>query len=493
MPATYYDILEIHSDATTDEIKQAYRRLAKRVHPDTSASDDATKLFRDLQQAYETLVDAKQRRLYDARLAAERAPHERLVPFTLQLLASHTQLPLLAEQQMLYVLAEIKANENFTPLRAPLNICLVLDHSLSMEGTRIAQAKEAALYLIDRLDKQDILSVVAFGDRARVIVSAQSDADRSVAKTSVRTIQPCGGTELLQGISAGLDEVRRARRFESLDHLILITDGQTYGDETGCLEAADAAAREKIGLTLLGLGADWNDELLDEMAARSGGYSTFIDSPARLTAAFHERFAELTNVMARDVQLNFRLHESVLLKDVFRLTPDIARVRVSENCLPLGALEARRTLRVLIALSVNAARAGTLRALRAEASGELLNGSQSRQSIDAELAVTLSADIVTTASVPREIEDALARIAVFKVQEKAQADLARGDHARATTRMQNLATHLLNFGEVELARAALLEAGELNRTGQMSAEGRKRIRYGTRGLSHSLASDRKLP
>ena len=83
----------------------------------------------------------------------------------------------------------------------------------------------------------------------------------------------------------------------------------------------------------------------------------------------------------------------------------------------------------------------------------------------------------------RTIGETLAHIAMFKVHEKAQADLARGDHARATTRLRNLATQLLNAGEIELARAALLEAGALMRTVQMSAEGRKRIRYGTRSLS----------
>jgi hypothetical protein len=46
-----------------------------------------------------------------------------------------------------------------------------------------------------------------------------------------------------------------------------------------------------------------------------------------------------------------------------------------------------------------------------------------------------------------------------------------------------MATRLLNIGENELAKAALLEAGRLTRTGHLSPEGRKKIRYGTRGLS----------
>ena len=79
----------------------------------------------------------------------------------------------------------------------------------------------------------------------------------------------------------------------------------------------------------------------------------------------------------------------------------------------------------------------------------------------------------------------LARIVAYKIQEKVMADVASGQPERATSRLKNLSTHLMNFGEAELARAALLEAGTLTRTGQLSDEGRKRIRYGTRALSGS--------
>ena len=63
------------------------------------------------------------------------------------------------------------------------------------------------------------------------------------------------------------------------------------------------------------------------------------------------------------------------------------------------------------------------------------------------------------------------------------ADLERGEIEQASQRLETMATRLLNIGENELAKAALLEAGRLIRTGHISSEGRKRIRYGTRGLA----------
>ena len=77
----------------------------------------------------------------------------------------------------------------------------------------------------------------------------------------------------------------------------------------------------------------------------------------------------------------------------------------------------------------------------------------------------------------------MGKLAIFKMQEKVMTDLDQGSIIAATQRLETMATRLLNLGETELARAALLEAGRLSRTGNLSSEGRKKIRYGTRSLS----------
>jgi len=85
--------------------------------------------------------------------------------------------------------------------------------------------------------------------------------------------------------------------------------------------------------------------------------------------------------------------------------------------------------------------------------------------------------------IPATIVTALGKLAIFKMQERAMDDLQEGRVSAATQRLETMATRLLNLGETDLARAALLEAGRLARTGALSAEGRKKIKYGTRSLS----------
>lgn len=66
MPKDYYELLGVGRDASADEIKKAYRRLAQKYHPDRNPDDDqAIKRFQEVQQAYDCLSDPKQRKLYD--------------------------------------------------------------------------------------------------------------------------------------------------------------------------------------------------------------------------------------------------------------------------------------------------------------------------------------------------------------------------------------------------------------------------------------------
>ncbi|HFQ91244.1 MAG TPA: J domain-containing protein, partial [Chromatiales bacterium] len=61
----YYEIMGVPRDATQDEIKRAYRKLARKYHPDVSKDPDAERRFKELGEAYEVLKDPEKRAAYD--------------------------------------------------------------------------------------------------------------------------------------------------------------------------------------------------------------------------------------------------------------------------------------------------------------------------------------------------------------------------------------------------------------------------------------------
>ena len=66
MKKDYYEVLGIQKSADENEIKRAYRKLAKKYHPDTNQGDEqAAEKFKEINEAYDILGDEKKRKLYD--------------------------------------------------------------------------------------------------------------------------------------------------------------------------------------------------------------------------------------------------------------------------------------------------------------------------------------------------------------------------------------------------------------------------------------------
>ncbi len=474
----YYAILGVPPDAKADGIKQAYRQMARRYHPD-GPEGNPTK-FRLIQEAYEVLRDAVLRRSYD-RQRARRGVGEDAV-LAVEVVLSRKEVPVLDVAQMLYVMVDIRPRSAVpASQRKPLNLALVIDRSTSMRGVRMRNVKIAAMDLLDTLRADDRLALVAFSDRAEVLAPSRPVRDRRLFSSAIASLSPGGGTEIYQGLLAGVEQVRPYADKGYINHVILLTDGRTYGDEALALQEAKRAAAEGISISALGIGEDWNDTFLDTLARYGGGVSAYIRTPSQIQELLREQVRGLSTTLVRNMRLRINLLPSVKLHSAHRVSPYIESFKeIVDDTLLLGGLTAEEPVVVICELLLDKHDPGERRIARLELSAEEISTGRSVQ-VHRDVRVLFSLSPAQE-PVPPRLLNFLARLSVYRLQESAWQALEAGEKEKATRYLQAAATRLVDLGHRELAQAAMLEVERISQEGRPSDRGRKMLRYGTRSL-----------
>lgn len=477
----YYSILGVMRDASQEEVKQAYLDAAQRLHPDRNTSAGDTEVFLDVQQAYEVLSNPKRRAQYDATLPPDVKVD---LPYTHNILYSRSNLVRMTEPQMVYLLLEIQAPVELRRAPSPpLNACIIIDRSTSMKGEKMDVVKAAAIQVLRNLRQQDIMSVVAFSDRAEVIIPAAYHLDRARLEARIQMIQPSGGTEIFQGLEAGAGEIMRNLDAKRLNHIILLTDGQTYGDEQQCLELASKLGERGVGISAMGIGMEWNDIFLDVLATRTGGSSAFIAEPQDIKKLLLEKFNSLAQVYAEEMNLVTEPVEGAQLSYAFRLQPDPGLIMVDETTLRLGPILQDTSTRVIFEYIIHPT---AVKSDLATILDGVLNVSIASSALPIpDFRMRLQRPVLDAAdadSPPPEIVQALSRLMLYRMQERARNEIEKGNIEAGTRQLQTLAANLMTQGERSLARTIALEVDRIQKEKGISAEGGKKIKYGTRAL-----------
>lgn len=477
-----YTILGLSRHATIEDIKKSYRRLVQRLHPDKNPySGGAALQFKDVQAAYELLTDDAARARYhkrDAELAND-------TYFTLRVTPSKRVVPSLNEEQVIYLLAEIFPAPQLgdaAKKETYINLTLVLDISNSMKGARIERLKMAAQRIIDDLSDHDVLSVVVFNDRASVIIPAVAAHDKASLRARVGMITASGGTEIFKGLEAGVQQNRLYADSKRLNSILLLTDGHTFGDQEQCLALAREVAEEGIAISAMGLGSDWNDRFLDEIASTTGGSSAYISSADMILNFFHDHVKALSNAFAERLQMSIAPDPDIRLDMAFRLMPSPQPFNHESHVIPLSSLQATRPIAVLLQFTLPPNMQKAFRTfVRIVVTGEIMQNVQPHFKAVSDVSLEVS-DRVQTDEPPAAIVEALGKLTLYRLQEKAREAFEKGNFDEATRRLQSLATRLLELGNSELANMTMAEVQRVRHTQSLSNEGRVAIKYQTRAL-----------
>jgi Ca-activated chloride channel family protein len=390
--------------------------------------------------------------------------------------------------------------------QAAMNLSLVLDTSGSMAGAKLENLKKAVAWVIDHLSARDRVAITLFDDEGRLLVGSTGLENKADLLAQVEAIREAGGTAMSKGLRLGLEEARRASGPGVVSRIIVLTDGQTWGDGDDCIALAAEAGTAGIPIAAFGLGADedWSVELLDGMAGESGGSVEYIANPEQIAEAFEIALRQMQATTARDLQLTFTPAGGVTARAVYRVAPMISRLWPSMDAaadgssgqgqaevqtgesgagtqltLPLGDIQSADGQTLLIEVVLPPRRPGSYRLARV-----LLRYEVGSSAEDAVLdLVTAFAEGAGTGPGNPRVMNSVEKATTFKLQTRALQASMLGDTETAGKNLRAAATRLLSMGESDLAEATTQEAERIEAEGRASASATKKLTFDTRRLS----------
>jgi Ca-activated chloride channel family protein len=362
-----------------------------------------------------------------------------------------------------YALIKLIPSGEGDPGPLGLNLALVLDVSGSMyeeDGTGISRLKRiqhAAASAIGKLKPTDRLSIVAFAHNAQVVLPSTPVADRTridevIARIDLFDVDP-GGTSMDQGIALGMGEIEKNAGAGWLSQLLVLTDGETSGEQI-CRQLAQQAAQKKIYFTAMGVGTEWNASLIKDLARLAEGKWYYIDVNQAQEAEriFLEEFEHLASAGFTNVVLQLRPFKDIKIKRVRQVVPEIRELLLTGqegNLLTasLGTLERDRPTRYIVDLSLPKRPDGKYALAKVEVTYDVGAGKhESTGDVPLEIEYTASAQGYVNAEVARHIDE----VQIYELNKNLQEAIATNNQDEA----KRVAQTIEKKGEVMGPRAA---------------------------------------
>lgn len=193
-----------------------------------------------------------------------------------------------------------------TPPVAHRNLAFVLDRSGSMAGAPIQALRQAMAAILNSLTQNDIVSVVLFGSEVETLVEAKQRDQLGDLDALLAQIEPAGGAALYDALNQGAAQLRRHAGPATVNQLILVTDGPpTKGPREldDFTKLAEVFAREGFTLSTIGLGEDFNEDMLAALARIGNGRFRYAAQPQNLAESLQTEIAPQRTLVARDAVL----------------------------------------------------------------------------------------------------------------------------------------------------------------------------------------------
>jgi Ca-activated chloride channel family protein len=343
-----------------------------------------------------------------------------------------------------------------------LNLALVLDVSGSMyeeDGTgisRLDRIRKASTSALEKLKPEDTLAIVAFAHNAQVVLPPTPVAEKAKIQDVVQRIDMFdvdpGGTAMDAGIQLAMAEVERTVRPGTLTQVVVLTDGETSGEQ-GCRQLAQEAAQKKMHLTVMGVGTEWNSSLIKDLARLAEGEWYYIDVNEADAAekVFAKEFEHLAATGFTNVEMAIKPFKDIRIKRVRQVVPDIKDLKITETegqpvVVTLGTLEKDKPTRYIVDMSLPKRPDGKYNLAQVEVSYDMGSGKRENTSTLLEMEYTSAGHGYINAEVARHIDE----VQIFELNKNLQQAIATNDQEKA----KDVAQKIEKKGEVMGQRAA---------------------------------------
>ena len=242
-----------------------------------------------------------------------------------------------------------------------VDMVIVLDRSGSMQGKKLQDARQAVLGLLSSLTSKDRFGLVAYSDSVQThsrLVSV-TPANRKRLNSLIGRISAGGATNLGAGLHEGIDVCLSARKNGNVGKVILISDGLANRGVTSIHHLgnmASTAVKKEFAVSTVGVGADFNEQLMTQIADRGAGNYYYLENPSSFAAVFQKEFHNTRTAAATAVEIRVPLKNGISL-----VTASGYPVEIKDNQAVIypGDLLSGQTRKLFLTLQIPTHKEGT--------------------------------------------------------------------------------------------------------------------------------------
>lgn len=210
-----------------------------------------------------------------------------------------------------------KAKKPTTKLpRQPVNISFVLDKSGSMAGENFDMLKTEIINLINKLDAKDKVSIIFFDNQA-TLAYPQSQVNKNKMIDIIHTVQAGGGTNILDGLMLGYQQLEKNFDPGTANRVILLTDGYGSRPVEEVLKQSESYFKKQISVSSIGIGQGYNESLLNLLSQYSGGFKHHVITPEQIGEAFKQEFEQLYTPIAKQLNVEIKYNNKIIYKTIY--------------------------------------------------------------------------------------------------------------------------------------------------------------------------------